>query len=137
MTGINSSATQYFRVDYNITVGNSDEFMAVVDVSSGGLAAAGSTNVYDDGSGYGGPKNTILVRTGATGTTAWVKNFGYRNDDGGNTGAIDLVETSDGGFAILARSGYAYAMYVIRTDADGNVLWEKNAVSGDSSYIAR
>ncbi|MFO7558907.1 MAG: hypothetical protein R6X10_08760 [Desulfobacterales bacterium] len=28
-------------------------------------------------------------------------------------------------------------MYVIKTDANGNVSWEKNAVSGDHSYIAR
>ena len=129
LTGVNTAGTQYFRQNYNFAEGNSDVFYALIATSDGGFAAAGQTSLYDKGDGYGGPRNAILAKTGAAGNLLWFKNFGYISDNLGNDGAIDLVQLSDGGFAVLLRSGYGYKMYVIITDSGGNI---KKAVNIDN-----
>jgi hypothetical protein len=137
ITGINSSGTQYFWNDYNYADGYSENFASVIALSGGGFAAAGSANLYDDGSGYGGPRDAILVKTGVSGTVIWTKNYGYKTDDLGNAGIIDLIQTSDNGYAMLAWSGYYYDMYVIKTDSSGNSTSAFNAATGDSCYKGR
>ncbi len=118
LTGINSSGTLCFRQNYNFATENSDGFYAVIATSDGGFAAAGSTTKYEDGA----PENAILAKTDALGNLLWFKNFGYISDNLGNDGAIDLVQLSDGGFAVLLRSGYGYQMYIIMTDAGGKFI---------------
>ena len=137
ITGINSSGTQYFRSDYSYAEGYSTTFNSVIALSGGGFAAAGSANLYDDGSGYGGPYNAILVKTDSLGSVIWTKNYGYITDDLGNGGIIDLIQTSDNGYAMLAWLGYNYDMYVIKTDSSGNSTSAFNAATGDSCYRGR
>ena len=94
---------------------------AVRPTQSGGLIAAGFTAttlfpLIDD---------MWLVRTDAEGDTVWTRSFGGEGDDG----ARDVVETADGGFALLGTTqsfgAGAADMFLVRTDGDGNELWRR------------
>jgi hypothetical protein len=137
ITGINSSGTQYFWSDYDYAPGYSETFNSVIALSGGGFAAAGEADLYDNGDGYGGPYNAILVKTNAAGSVIWTQNYGYKTDDLHDSGVLDLIQTSDNGYAMLAWLGYDYSMYVIKTDSSGNSTSEFNAATGDSCYQGR
>jgi len=101
--------------------GSGDDYArSVVQTSDGGYALAGYTNSFGAG-GY----DLWLVRTDAAGNQLWNKTFGGSGDDY----AYSVVETSDGGFAL---AGYTYSfgaglndLWLVRTDAAGNQLWNK------------
>ncbi|MGA2092290.1 MAG: BACON domain-containing carbohydrate-binding protein [Sedimentisphaerales bacterium] len=137
ITGINSSGMQYFRSDYDYAPGYSENFNSVIALSGGGFAAAGEADLYDNGDGYSGPYNAILIKTDSLGSVIWTQNYGYKTDDLGNDGVIDLIQTSDNGYAMLAKLGYNYDMYVIKTDSSGNSTAAFNAATGDSCYNGR
>jgi hypothetical protein len=137
ITGINSSGTQYFWNDYDYAPGYSENFNSVIALSGGGFAAAGEAILDDDGSGNSGPWNAILVKTDASGNEIWTKKYGYKTYDLHDSGVLDLIQTSDNGYAMLAWLGYDYSMYVIKTDSSGNSTSEFNAATGDSCYQGR
>jgi hypothetical protein len=108
---------------WNETYGSDliDSGRAVVECSGGGFAIAGSTG-FVGGPGLG---NVWLIRTDANGNHLWDVAFGGPDWDG----AYSVVECSGGGFAI-AGSTISYAvsandMWLIRTDANGNHLWNE------------
>lgn len=60
----------------------------------------------------------------------WIKTFGGAGDDGVGAGAYPMQSTADGGY-IIAGSTNSYGeggsdAWLIKTDADGNKIWEKN-----------
>jgi lysophospholipase L1-like esterase len=60
----------------------------------------------------------------------WNKTFGGASDDGVGAGAYPMQPTADGGY-ILAGSTNSYGAgggdaWLIKTDSDGNKIWEKN-----------
>jgi hypothetical protein len=101
-----------------------EEFTSVQQTSDGGYIAAG----YTDFCGMGLP-DILLIKTDANGNVIWAKvycgpfNFG----DVANS----VQQTSDGGY-ILAGITNSYAFigtrdsaFLIKTDANGNIIWAK------------
>lgn len=77
------------------------------------------------GDGPNGGTDFFLLRTDADGNQRWLKYFGGAGNE--TTWAFD--KTDDGGFVI---GGYTNSFgaggndfYIVKTDADGNVLWTK------------
>jgi len=72
-----------------------------------------------------GDCQTFLVSTDADGVELWSREFGGASDDSGHA----LLRRPDGGFAlagISSSSTSGWAVDVIRTDADGNPLWQQS-----------
>ena len=73
-----------------------------------------------------------LVKTNSNGIEQWSKTFGseYQPADG-----FSVYQTTDGGFLILGNNwSNNNSLYLIKTDANGNILWEKNVISPGYSY---
>ncbi|HHM20681.1 MAG TPA: gliding motility-associated C-terminal domain-containing protein [Bacteroidetes bacterium] len=73
-----------------------------------------------------------LLKISGNGTLLWEKNYGGSNSDFG----FDVKQTTDGGFLLAGstisnngdvsdNNGF-YDYWVVKTDAEGNLLWEKN-----------
>jgi hypothetical protein len=107
---------------FNRTYGgiSPDYAFAVQKTNDGGYILAGSTNSFGAGNG-----DAWLIKTDANGNKVWDKTFGGSYSDG----AYAVQQTSDGGY-ILAGSTQSYGAgssdaWLIKTDADGNKLWDK------------
>jgi hypothetical protein len=112
-TGINRSWIKTFGGP------NDDLAGSVQQTSDGGYIIAGNTYSY----GAGG-SDVYLIKTDANGNKLWERTFGGINDDYGES----VQQTSDGGY-IIAGYTYSYGaggsdVYLIKTDANGNKLWE-------------
>ncbi|HDG68557.1 MAG TPA: hypothetical protein ENG11_05375 [candidate division Zixibacteria bacterium] len=104
-----------YEDDY-ITIGNQ-----VVQTSDGGYAVIGSTIPAE-----GAPGDVYLLKTDSEGNILWSRTYGDYSDDRGSS--IDI--TSDGGFIITGLYGFdpfmvTGSVYLIRTNADGDVQWSK------------
>lgn len=89
---------------------------SVVQTSDGGFAVAGSAHRGGD---------AWLARTDADGNLLWDKTFGATRSGQGSS----IVLADDGGF-VIAGHAVSYGaglsdVWLIRTDAAGNLLWEK------------
>lgn len=100
-----------------------DGATSVVQTCDGGYAVAGFT-------AYGelGPNEDFwLVRTDMNGNQLWNKMYGGTNDEfvNGNT----MVQTNDGGFALVGRTNSFGAggndFWLVKTDSIGSTLWSK------------
>ena len=65
-----------------------------------------------------------LTRMDKYGNTNWIKGY-----DGTATARFtDMVETDDGGYVAVGRTGSSItskqSVYIVRTDGDGNMIWE-------------
>lgn len=110
---------------------NKDFGRSVVQTSDGSFAVCGETQ------SFGVLKNdAFLMKTDANGSLLWAKTFGGAEQDY----AYSLLQTSDGGF-LLAGSTISFGnaagyedVYLIKTDATGNVQWTKTyGGSGDDA----
>jgi hypothetical protein len=103
-----------------------DEAHAMVHTGDGGYALAGKTSSF----GSGGD-DFWLVRTDGMGYWQWDKTFGGAQYDI----AYDVVETGDGGFALLGQTNsfrpglITNDFWLVKTDAWGN--WEWDRLYGD------
>jgi hypothetical protein len=109
-----------------------DEGYSVQATADGGYITCGYTNT--------GPSKGIdmyLVKTNSVGEVEWEKKFGGTNDDFGRS----VVQTSGGDYIV---AGYSYPptstgaedIYVVKTDALGNLIWQKTygSVYSDWAY---
>jgi hypothetical protein len=113
---------------YGVTrrdVGNS-----VQQTSDGGYIIAGNTSFLRTNS------DIYLIKTDADGNVEWEKTFGGEESDSGNS----VQQTSDGGYVIAGESRSRYEdysftseVYLIKTDAEGNSVWERTFRNGETS----
>jgi hypothetical protein len=123
-------------VEWEKTFGGSDDDFAysVRQTTDGGYIIAGSTcpswNICD----------VYLIKTDAGGNIVWEKTFSRSEVDE----ARSVRQTTDGGYIIAGVTGYVnmiweyiYDVYLIKTDANGNIVWEKTFGPGGYSNGAR
>ncbi|WP_143306612.1 RHS repeat domain-containing protein [Chitinophaga vietnamensis] len=98
--------------------------------TSNGFVMAGSTT----GNSFGGT-DAYIIRTNNTGSLLWAKNFGSSANDAFRR----IVPLGDTGFiAIGTTQSFCYdqgAIFVVRTDEDGNLLWNR-AIDMGSNFGA-
>jgi len=92
----------------------------LVQTSDGGYILAGLTRSFGAGS-----EDCWLVKTDSSGNMQWNRTYGGI----GNDVAKEVVETSDGGYAIACRTSSFgvgnYDFWLIKTDSSGNIEWSQ------------
>lgn len=107
---------------WNKTFGGPDSDMgfSVQQCDDGGFIIAGGTHSFG-----AGESDVYLIRTDPYGNEIWNKTFGGTKGDAGRFVQI----TSDGGYIISGSSQlsgeHSGDFLLIRTDADGKLLWKK------------
>jgi len=121
------------NVQWAKTYGGSvhDLTFSVQQTSDGGYIVAGYTESF--GAGW---DDIFLMKTDANGNLQWAKTYGGASGDW----AYSVQQTSDGGYivagATLSFGAGLHDIFLIKTDAFGNVEWAKT-YGGVSSEVAR
>jgi uncharacterized delta-60 repeat protein len=109
-----------------------DNAYSVQQTSDGGYIVAGYAEFFSAGS-----YNIFLIKTNANGNIIWAKIYGgpYWED------AFSVQQTSDGGYIVAGRTnsfngGGSYDIFLIKTDANGNIIWAKTygGMNFDEAY---
>jgi len=117
------------KIEWEKTYGGSGTEFArsVRQTTDGGYIIAGGTNSY--GAGW---YDFYLVKTDALGNIEWEKKYGGSD----NEEAYSIEQTTDGGYIIAGETrSYGageFDVYLVKTDALGNIEWEKTY--GGSDY---
>ena len=119
-------------LEWNQTYGGkgSDIAYSLVETSDGGYALAGYS-----GSFGAGESDFWLVKADHYGNLEWNQTYGGANGDV----AYSLVETSDGGFALVgfttSLGGDDADFWLVKTDESGNLEWS-NLFGGEKADMA-
>jgi hypothetical protein len=114
---------------------------SVAQTSDGGYIIGGTTFSFPAGraEAYFGVHSAqfYLIKTDSEGNEIWEKTFGA---EGGDEWGMSVSPTSDGGYIIVGKT-WSYGagladVYLIKTDSEGNELWEKTFGGGnvDTGY---
>jgi len=107
--------------------GHNDRAFDIKTVTQGGYIVTGYTVTkihWYGGSDYVPETEIWLVRLNDQGDTLWTKTFGQiDNFVGYGDIGYSVLEANDGGFVIAGE--YSWVMVVIKTDANGQLIWEK------------
>jgi len=128
---------RYGNLEWNRTYGGLGYEYAhsLVGTSDGGYAIAGhKTSIYSS-SIYSSDYDFWLIKTDANGNMEWNQTYDERRLDY----ASSVVETSDGGFAIAGVAWYFPNMpignsWLVKTDANGNLEWNRTYGEPDYGY---
>jgi ribosomal protein S11 len=123
----NPMSATYFAKTYGGT--DDDWAYSVQQTSDGGYIVAGVTWSF----GAGG--DIILIKTDANGDIIWAKTYGGTDWDG----ARFVQQTSDGGYIVVGGtwsfgSGWDEDIILIKTDANGDIIWAKTYGGTDDYY---
>lgn len=132
----NNTAPTEPSIDFVKTFGGSKNDLAksVVKTIDGGYAVLGHTQSMDgDINGKNNESfNYWLLKFDQDNTLQWQKTYGGSGDDRGN----DLIQTNDGGFALIGHSQSndgpvsenfgANDFWMLKTDSNGVILWQKS-----------
>lgn len=95
-----------------------DQANSVKQTSDGGFIVCGESRA--------GIKNMYLLKVDRNGSLEWQRTFG----GGSEALCYSVQEAKDGGFfavgSIRLRSTEERAVYIVRTDKAGNLIWQKN-----------
>jgi hypothetical protein len=99
---------------------SADEAFSVQQTSDGGYIVVGLTNSFGAGT-----EDIFLIKTDASGNLQWAKTYGGAIGDR----ALSVQQTSDGGYIVAGLTNSFGAggldIFLIKTDASGNVQWAK------------
>jgi len=121
-SGITCKKHNLSTLSFTATFGGSlmDWGNSAQQTSDGGYVITGYT--YSSGAGY---TDLWLVKTDAFGNRVWDKTFGGSSYDEGHA----VQQTTDGGYIVTGyteSSGAGWRdVWLIKTDADGNKVWDK------------
>lgn len=124
------------EIDYISALGgsNNESAQSVINTQDGGYAILGYTQSmdFDVTDKLNESFDYWVLRFDANNQLQWSKTYGGTGDDRGNS----IVQTSDGGFAILGQStssdedvtenNGANDYWLAKLDASGNLIWEKS-----------
>jgi len=100
-----------------------DEAYTIQQTTDGGYILAGYTKSF--GIQY---YDACLLKIDANGDTLWTKTYGGLSSDFGNT----VIQTNDGGYIMAGYTTDSTSMYLVKTNAQGNMLWQKLLVAGST-----
>jgi len=93
---------------------------SVQQTGDGGYVVAGQSNSFG-----AGLSDVYLLKTDANGDTVWTRTYGGSDWDYGQS----VQQTVDDGYIIAGYTSSfgagGYDLYLIKTDADGNLLWTR------------
>jgi len=83
----------------------------------------------------GGRGEALLIKVDSDGNKVWARSFGEK----GHNYADEIQQTSDDGFIIIGSSWISgetnsYDMWLIKTDKDGNLMWDKKFDGAGSDH---
>ncbi len=106
-----------------------EQAYSLVETADGGFALAGLTDSFG-----AGEDDFWLVKTDAEGNMEWNQTYGGVKDDQ----AYSVVETSDGGYALVGRTKSFGAggldFWFVKTDANGNMEWNQTYGGAEADY---
>jgi hypothetical protein len=111
--------------------GSNNTANSVCQTSDGGYIIAGTTsNEFDS--------DFLLIKTDANGNEQWNKTYGGPSYEH----AYSVQQTSDGGYIVggdsysMVPGFYWEALWLVKTDANGNMMWNMTCSSETSEYCA-
>ena len=132
------------NLEFAETIGGSknDLFNSVVKTTDGGYAILGYTQ-SKDGNIISKTEEDFdfwILKYDANNTLLWSKTFGGSNDDRG----ADIIETSDGGFALLGYSrssdkdvtlnAGSQDFWLVKLSSNGEITWQKTFGFSGADY---
>ncbi len=108
--------------------GSKDDYVrSIHQTSDGGYIVAGYTRSFGAGSW-----DIWVLKLDSDGNVQWQKTYGTNRDDR----AESIQQTADGGYTVAGRTNSVggtgnYDFWVLKLDANGNVVWQKTYGNSD------
>ncbi len=101
----------------------------VVQTDDTGYVLAGNTRISGD-------SDFCLLKTDSEGKRIWNKTYAKTSEDG----VLSMISTADKGYALAGftegQTGSHPKIFLIKTDEDGNSIWNLTFSAGEGHYVA-